>query len=304
MTAGVYEILNTQSGKRYVGSALNIHRRWAEHRSGLRRGKHHSRHLQCAWNAYGEAEFEFRQLIVCAPQDLLLYEQIAIDTIAPEYNVLQNARNSLGRVHTPETRAKISAKAMGRKYSPETIEKRAAKRRGVPLAPEVRAKLLGNQYAAGLKHTDEWKAANSARNSGVKRPKDAEYRAKISASLKGRKATPEHRANQSAAQLGKKRDRPYKPWSEQALLNHPSRQAGYVCPMQGKRHSDDARRRMSEANLGQEVSRERRAAIGEATRVMWTDPEKRKLMVQRQREAWETRRRKPVEQRQKPEGHT
>ncbi|MBI3150066.1 MAG: GIY-YIG nuclease family protein [Betaproteobacteria bacterium] len=114
-----------------------------------------------------------------------------------------------GMKRSAETCARIAEKAIGRVRSPESIEKSAAKLRGRPLSPEHAAKLIGNRHAAGLKHTDEWKAAASERQKGVKRPKDAAYRAKISAALKGRRATSEARANQSAAQRGKKRG-PYK----------------------------------------------------------------------------------------------
>lgn len=209
MDTGIYQIVNTVNGKRYVGSAKSFAGRWSTHRSRLKTGRHHNRHLQSSWAKYGAAAFAFQKLIVCAQEDLLLYEQIAIDVLRPEFNVERIAGNSLGCIRTPETRAKIAAKALGRKRSRASVEAGAAKRRGVPLAPEHAAKLIGNKHALGLKHTDEWKAANAVRNTGLKRPKDAEYRAKIAATLRGRKATPEHRANQSAAQLGKKRG-PYK----------------------------------------------------------------------------------------------
>lgn len=124
-------------------------------------------------------------------------------------SVAATAAAHRGMKRTLETRAKIAAKALGRKRSTESVEKAAAKRRGVPLAPEHAAKLIGNKHALGHRHTDEWKAAASERLKGWKRPKNAEWRAKIAATLTGRKATPEARANQSAAQLGKKRG-PYK----------------------------------------------------------------------------------------------
>jgi hypothetical protein len=38
-------------------------RRWRLHRIRLRQGKHHNRHLQNAWNAYGPDAFEFRKLV-------------------------------------------------------------------------------------------------------------------------------------------------------------------------------------------------------------------------------------------------
>lgn len=209
MQSGVYEIVNRENGKRYIGSAAKLACRWSEHKCNLSHGRHHSRHLQSAHDKYGLDVFSFEPIILCAKTDLILYEQIALDALEPEYNVLKFARNSLGRKATPETRAKIAAKAIGRKRSRESIERGAAKMRGRKATPEQVAHLIGNKHAAGRKHTDEWKAANSLRNLGVKRPKDAAYRAKISAALKGRKASPESRANQSAAQLGKKRG-PYK----------------------------------------------------------------------------------------------
>lgn len=48
-SSGIYEIVNTINGKRYVGSAVSLKRRWVDHRRDLRAGKHHSRHLQNAW---------------------------------------------------------------------------------------------------------------------------------------------------------------------------------------------------------------------------------------------------------------
>lgn len=208
MESGVYEIVNSANGKRYVGSAKNITLRFRSHRSRLNLGNHHSRPLQNAWLKYGATAFTVRTILLCDPADLLVNEQRTINALAPEYNVCPTAGNTLGRRHSPETRALIAAKAVGRVRSAESVEAGAAKRRGVKV-PAMSARMMGNQRAVGLKHTDEWKAANSLRNLGRLRPKDEACRAKIAASLRGRKATPEARANQSAAQRGRKRG-PYK----------------------------------------------------------------------------------------------
>lgn len=45
MTSGVYAITNTATGKRYIGSAVNIKKRWREHLHNLRKNKHHSKKL-------------------------------------------------------------------------------------------------------------------------------------------------------------------------------------------------------------------------------------------------------------------
>ena len=86
--SGIYEILNTVNGKRYIGSAVYIVGRFARHRMHLRRGTHHSVHLQRAWNKHGEEAFEFRPILFCTKDMLLYYEQLAIDAFKPLYNIL------------------------------------------------------------------------------------------------------------------------------------------------------------------------------------------------------------------------
>lgn len=178
------------------------------HRYQLRNRAHANRHLQSAWNRDGEEAFEFNVLITCSKKSLLSYEQMAFDSVNPEYNIQRVAGSSLGVPCSDETKKKIGLKNKGRVWTPESKAKLILTTTGRKLSEERRATLIGNKRAKGYKHTEEWKLQNSIRNTGFKRPKSAEYRAKISASLKGRKATPEHRANQAAAQRGLKR-KPY-----------------------------------------------------------------------------------------------
>jgi group I intron endonuclease len=76
---GVYQITGLANGKIYVGSAMNRRRRWEQHRRALRAGRHHNRHLQSAWNKYGEGQFKFSVLELTNMDDLLRIEQIWID---------------------------------------------------------------------------------------------------------------------------------------------------------------------------------------------------------------------------------
>src|SRR5574343_274554 len=93
---GFYQILNAANGKRYVGSAKCFYTRKGKHFSALRLGQHHARHLQAAFQKYGIEAFSFDVLLVCAQEDLLFYEQRAIDVLRPEYNSSPTAGNTLG----------------------------------------------------------------------------------------------------------------------------------------------------------------------------------------------------------------
>lgn len=76
---GIYEILNTINGKRYVGSSIDIKHRLSNHRNNLKKDKHSNKYLQAAWNKYGQESFEFKQILECRQEDLLMYEQLIID---------------------------------------------------------------------------------------------------------------------------------------------------------------------------------------------------------------------------------
>ena len=57
--SGIYEIVNTVNGKRYVGSSKDIYGRWVQHQNELKKEKHHNPHLQNAWKLYGKESFNF-----------------------------------------------------------------------------------------------------------------------------------------------------------------------------------------------------------------------------------------------------
>lgn len=210
--SGIYEIVNLVNGKRYVGSAVDLTQRWREHRSGLTRGKHHSRHLQAAWNKYGETSFAFRALMDCAPADLLREEQAEFDRRRPEYNICPTAGSTLGRPHSAETRRKIGSSKLGLKMPPRSDEHRSklsAVQKGKQISPEHMAALQAGR--AGHVETQEQRATKAAAMKQAyaegrhRRDRPPEYREKIAATLRGRSLSEDHKAKVSAAMTGKKR---------------------------------------------------------------------------------------------------
>lgn len=142
---GVYQIRNRTTGERYVGASTHIKCRWKSHRCSLRKPTYDGKtsrllHEACHGSSIGLLGFEI--LLLCSPADLAMYEQAAVDTLMPEYNlrtedVTTNAGMSIeltpegravkvaatikfnrARERTPEYRHKISEKirALAKRY--------------------------------------------------------------------------------------------------------------------------------------------------------------------------------------------
>ena len=134
---GIYQIRNTRNSKVYVGSAVDMIKRGRTHRLRLSANRHPNRHLQAAWNKYGERAFRFSVLEECDADALLRAEQQWIDQTkaiesAHGYNQRKIAASNAGMRSSDETRAKLSAarrgnqNAKGTKQSADTIAKRSA----------------------------------------------------------------------------------------------------------------------------------------------------------------------------------
>lgn len=181
----IYVIRNQRNGKTYIGSAIDVKKRWREHKRTLRKGTHHARHLQRAWNKYGEDSFVFEIVEAnISAETLLQREQTHIDNCPRNllYNTSPYVRNGFrGYQHTEETKRKISQAHIGRKRPPETGQRisralRGVKKphRGVPHTEETKQKL--RQYRGekasfyGRQHRATTKEKMRQRHLGRKRP--------------------------------------------------------------------------------------------------------------------------------------
>lgn len=127
MTA-IYMITCKSNNKIYIGSSINISKRWKEHINDLKSNRHRSKYLQNCYNKYGEDSLKFEVIHECISdkkEDILRDEQFYIDTLNPEFNTLKIAGSSLGYKPTEESRKKMSEAQKGKKHSEEHIQKRA-----------------------------------------------------------------------------------------------------------------------------------------------------------------------------------
>jgi group I intron endonuclease len=77
---GIYAIKNYVNNKVYIGSSKNIYNRFKVHKSRLNLNKHHSSHLQHAYNL-NPADFSFEILeLVANTTELELREQFWVDS--------------------------------------------------------------------------------------------------------------------------------------------------------------------------------------------------------------------------------
>lgn len=166
--SGIYQIRNLSDGKRYIGSAVSIARRFRQHRCALRKGTRTNARLLNAWNKYGEKSFVFEVLVRCSAEDLVFYEQICIDELSPEYNIRRDAASNLGIKLSPETRRRISEV-----------------QRGIPKGPQSEAHRKANSLARiGMKLSDS-------------------HKRRISEAKKGRPNSEAHNRNIGLAQVGR-----------------------------------------------------------------------------------------------------
>lgn len=241
LDTGIYEIINTANGKRYVGSAKSLRQRLRMHLKDLQKDKHPNRYLQFAWNKYGEGSFDFRVILYCDKVNLLFYEQRALDFYNILYNLAPTAGSQLGWKMPDEVKEKISkaktgksivqpprtkeycqaiAEAnKGRIQSPETRKKRSDSSKG--RVPWNKGKTLTDDQRANLMGRVPWNKGKT----GVYSP---ETLAKIGAASTGRVFSDESK--------------------EQMRISHLGLFSGEKNPFYGKKHSPETRAKITAAN--------------------------------------------------------
>lgn len=118
---GVYKLLNVKTGKFYIGSSVNIEKRWSTHIAELNANCHNNKYLQNAWNKYGQESFEF--IVVEEVDDILklreredyYLQSTNCTNHRVGYNLLNTSNIGLGVRASDEVRHKISDACKGEK---------------------------------------------------------------------------------------------------------------------------------------------------------------------------------------------
>ncbi len=142
--SGIYKIESKLfPSKIYIGSAINIGKRWSEHLRILRLKEHHSGKLQNHYNKYGEGDLQFSILLGCPKEDLIKTEQYFIDSYNPYFNICKIAGSQLGMKRTEEQKQRMR--------KPKTRKDGYKLRK--PITEEIREKLRKSHR--GYKATEE-----------------------------------------------------------------------------------------------------------------------------------------------------
>lgn len=220
----IYKIINTINNKFYVGSTTNTVERFRTHRNRLRGNRHHCRHLQAAWNQYGEQAFVFH-VIETIPKEQSLQE--AEDKWLQEHVGKEHCYNHGLRSGAPWRGApKESHPRFGQPRSKDERQLISKKLK------EFYAKDITNHPRFGKQHSSEAKAKISAKvraavergGSGKFIPSE-ETRRKMSEALKGNQCAKGYKRTDAEREAIRQRTLGNQHWL-------------------GRKHTDESRKKM------------------------------------------------------------
>ncbi len=131
-SSGIYAIINSSSGRCYLGSSRDLYRRYYHHQRELRGGYHRNEPLQSDFSKDGAANFVFTVLEFCPKQKLIETENRWIPSFVSSgflYNRDQRAGPGTGKT-CEATRAEMSASATELWRDPERRARMSARLKG------------------------------------------------------------------------------------------------------------------------------------------------------------------------------
>nr|YP_010836061.1 hypothetical protein QLP54_mgp05 [Phyllosticta yuccae]WGC90076.1 hypothetical protein [Phyllosticta yuccae] len=135
--SGVYCWVNNESGTRYVGSSIDLGKKFLNYYN-LKHLIKNNMSIYKALLKYGHSKFSLEILEYCDLNSVIEREQYYIDFFKPEYNILKVAGSPLGYKHTPEAIKKLILLGTGRKISEETKAKLRPANLGSSVSDEIK----------------------------------------------------------------------------------------------------------------------------------------------------------------------
>lgn len=189
---GIYKIENTVNHMIYIGQSIDILKRWIEHKYELNKGIHVNKHLQRAWNKYGQDVFIFSIVELCNEQDLndleikyIMHYKSNDDEYG--YNLTIGGDGVRGWVPTDEWRQKLKVAnagennpMFGRSHTVETKKKISEAKTGDKNAMYGKRGELSPNYRR--KRTNEFKRRQSESHRGKQMSKETKLKQSIAKS--------------------------------------------------------------------------------------------------------------------------
>lgn len=225
MSQVIYKIINLVNDKFYVGSTTHKKVRFRQHRKLLRGNRHHCKHLQAAWNKYGEEKFNF-VVVEEVSDDKNLFE--AEEAWLREHFGKEYCYNS-GRSADAPMRGAFGASHPN--FGKPITE--AHKAQISSTLKEFYAEDYFNHPRVGIAHTDEAKAKISASKLAnpstpwLGQKRDEATRKKIGDSQRGVKKAPRVITEEGKAKI------------------RAAAEAGHYSHWEGRKHTEESKEKMS-----------------------------------------------------------
>lgn len=215
---GIYLLTHIESGRKYVGQSIDIHKRWREHsrgKSGTHLGNTITKHGWSAFSAEILELCEYEMLNEAEVRHIAHHNCISPNgfnlatggghSLHNQESIAKMSESQKGVLHTPETKAKIAAASKARMTEDEKLHL-SKTLKGRQRSVDAISKTAATHR--GMKRSDEAKAKMAAAKIGV--PQSPEH---IAARLETRRLhppkkphpfSPEHRANIAKGGMGRK----------------------------------------------------------------------------------------------------
>lgn len=153
--SGIYQWKHNESGKIYIGSAVDLSKRLNNYYTSSYLTRPGNSYIYNAlinyeYSAFSLSILEYLDIANLSKNEarklLIEREQFYIDTLNPKLNILKVAGSSYGYKHTEESLELIRIALKGRSFTKIHLEKLSKAKKGVPLREDHKLKLSKKIY--------------------------------------------------------------------------------------------------------------------------------------------------------------